>query len=383
MQVKPCPAGTPGLGSLHAPGRSQLRDLLLSRHPPMKLGREGHAWLWCDPNSDPGTRCDGDGPAGVGATRAWYTCTLPLSRGLEGRSCEAPTSSLPSSPQPMKPLKATATTSQPVLTIQQIETIFYKIQDIYEIHKEFYDSLCPKVQHWDSSVTMGHLFQKLVSAGGELASPTPRSCPSRDVAQEGGVEPAEDVSVLVLWGDADPPTRGSGRGGEWLVWWQLRPLGAANAKGSRHQREAACHVPAHLTAWPELGSPTVCAAPWAPAPLFSQDCLGGWPWKPLKTAVQRRGPHARPWWDWRPAGHRSNGAAPRRPASWACTRPSWTTTRLRWRRPRSAARATTSSTRSRRCAGPAGGGFSPPGQIPRAGTGLSGSTWHDGQGPPV
>ncbi|XP_037736499.1 active breakpoint cluster region-related protein isoform X1 [Chelonia mydas] len=64
---------------------------------------------------------------------------------------------------PMKPLKATATTSQPVLTIQQIETIFYKIQDIYEIHKEFYDSLCPKVQQWESKVTLGHLFQKLAS----------------------------------------------------------------------------------------------------------------------------------------------------------------------------------------------------------------------------
>uniref|UniRef100_A0A8C8SB02 Active breakpoint cluster region-related protein n=1 Tax=Pelusios castaneus TaxID=367368 RepID=A0A8C8SB02_9SAUR len=64
---------------------------------------------------------------------------------------------------PMKPLKATATTSQPVLTSQQIETIFYKIQDIYEIHKDFYDSLCPKVQQWDSKVTLGHLFQKLAS----------------------------------------------------------------------------------------------------------------------------------------------------------------------------------------------------------------------------
>ncbi|CAM4649135.1 unnamed protein product [Lepidochelys olivacea] len=64
---------------------------------------------------------------------------------------------------PMKPLKATATTSQPVLTIQQIETIFYKIQDIYEIHKEFYDSLCPKVQQWESKVALGHLFQKLAS----------------------------------------------------------------------------------------------------------------------------------------------------------------------------------------------------------------------------
>ncbi|XP_042298347.1 active breakpoint cluster region-related protein isoform X2 [Sceloporus undulatus] len=64
---------------------------------------------------------------------------------------------------PMKPLKATATTSQPVLTLQQIETIFYKIQDIYEIHKEFYDSLWPQVQDWDSSVVLGHLFQKLAS----------------------------------------------------------------------------------------------------------------------------------------------------------------------------------------------------------------------------
>ena len=76
--------------------------------------------------------------------------------------------------QPMKPLKATATTSQPVLTLQQIETIFYKIQDIYEIHKEFYDSLCPKVQQWDSNVTMGHLFQKLVCAFPGACSPWKR-----------------------------------------------------------------------------------------------------------------------------------------------------------------------------------------------------------------
>lgn len=81
--------------------------------------------------------------------------------------------------QPMKPLKATATTSQPVLTLQQIETIFYKIQDIYEIHKEFYDSLCPKVQQWDSNITMGHLFQKLVRA-----FPRPRSAWKRRRAGE-------------------------------------------------------------------------------------------------------------------------------------------------------------------------------------------------------
>lgn len=63
----------------------------------------------------------------------------------------------------MRPLKATATTSQPVLTIQQVDTIFYKIQDIFEIHKEFYDALLPSIQQWDENVTVGHLFQKLVS----------------------------------------------------------------------------------------------------------------------------------------------------------------------------------------------------------------------------
>uniref|UniRef100_A0A8C6LFZ2 ABR activator of RhoGEF and GTPase n=1 Tax=Nothobranchius furzeri TaxID=105023 RepID=A0A8C6LFZ2_NOTFU len=64
---------------------------------------------------------------------------------------------------PMRPLKAAATSSQPVLTMQQIETIFYKIQDIFEIHKEFYDTILPIIQQWDEKVTVGHLFQKLAS----------------------------------------------------------------------------------------------------------------------------------------------------------------------------------------------------------------------------
>uniref|UniRef100_A0A3B3DBG7 ABR activator of RhoGEF and GTPase n=1 Tax=Oryzias melastigma TaxID=30732 RepID=A0A3B3DBG7_ORYME len=64
---------------------------------------------------------------------------------------------------PLRPLKATATTSQPVLTMQQIDTIFYKIQDILEIHKEFFDALLPSIQQWDEKVTVGHLFKKLAS----------------------------------------------------------------------------------------------------------------------------------------------------------------------------------------------------------------------------
>lgn len=45
----------------------------------------------------------------------------------------------------MKFLKVIVIIFQFVFIIQQIEIIFYKIQDIYEIYKEFYDNLCFKV----------------------------------------------------------------------------------------------------------------------------------------------------------------------------------------------------------------------------------------------
>lgn len=62
----------------------------------------------------------------------------------------------------MKPLKAAATTSQPVLTVAQIETIFFKVPELYEIHKDFYDALLPRVQQWSHHQRVGDLFQKLV-----------------------------------------------------------------------------------------------------------------------------------------------------------------------------------------------------------------------------
>ncbi|XP_013925489.1 PREDICTED: breakpoint cluster region protein [Thamnophis sirtalis] len=64
---------------------------------------------------------------------------------------------------PMKPLKAAATTSQPVLTSQQIETIFFKVPELYEIHKDFYDGLSPRVHQWSHQQRVGDLFQKLAS----------------------------------------------------------------------------------------------------------------------------------------------------------------------------------------------------------------------------
>uniref|UniRef100_A0A8C4EKX8 Breakpoint cluster region protein n=1 Tax=Dicentrarchus labrax TaxID=13489 RepID=A0A8C4EKX8_DICLA len=62
---------------------------------------------------------------------------------------------------PMKPLRAAATTSQPMLTIQQIETIFFKVPELHEIHKDFYDALLPRVQDWGHQQCVGDLFQKL------------------------------------------------------------------------------------------------------------------------------------------------------------------------------------------------------------------------------
>uniref|UniRef100_A0A673ZUW9 BCR activator of RhoGEF and GTPase n=1 Tax=Salmo trutta TaxID=8032 RepID=A0A673ZUW9_SALTR len=64
---------------------------------------------------------------------------------------------------PMKPLRAAATTSQPMLTIQQIETIFFKVTELHEIHKDFYNALLPRVQEWCHNQCVGDLFQKLVT----------------------------------------------------------------------------------------------------------------------------------------------------------------------------------------------------------------------------
>ncbi|XP_072244634.1 breakpoint cluster region protein isoform X1 [Leuresthes tenuis] len=64
---------------------------------------------------------------------------------------------------PMKPLRAAATTSQPMLTTQQIETIFFKVPELHEIHKDFYDVLLPRVQDWSNQQCVGDLFQKLAS----------------------------------------------------------------------------------------------------------------------------------------------------------------------------------------------------------------------------
>ncbi|XP_030624611.1 breakpoint cluster region protein isoform X2 [Chanos chanos] len=107
-----------------------------------------------------------------GSLESSKSAELDLEKGLEMRkwvlsgilaSEETYLSHLEALLLPMKPLKAAATTSQPVLTVQQIETIFFKVPELYEIHKEFYDGLLPRVQQWSHHQRVGDLFQKQAS----------------------------------------------------------------------------------------------------------------------------------------------------------------------------------------------------------------------------
>uniref|UniRef100_A0A671NV03 Breakpoint cluster region protein-like n=1 Tax=Sinocyclocheilus anshuiensis TaxID=1608454 RepID=A0A671NV03_9TELE len=129
-----------------------------------------------------------------GSIESSKSTELDLEKGLEMRkrvlsgilaSEETYLSHLEALLLPMKPLKAAATTSQPVLTVQQIETIFFKVPELYEIHKEFYDSLLPRVQQWSHHQRVGDLFQKQASQLGvyrafvdnyELAVETAEKC---------------------------------------------------------------------------------------------------------------------------------------------------------------------------------------------------------------
>ncbi|XP_063066303.1 breakpoint cluster region protein isoform X3 [Engraulis encrasicolus] len=107
-----------------------------------------------------------------GSIESAKSTELDLEKGLEMRkwvlsgilaSEETYLSHLEALLLPMKPLKAAATTSQPVLSVPQIETIFFKVPELYEVHKEFYDGLLPRVQQWSHHQRVGDLFQKQAS----------------------------------------------------------------------------------------------------------------------------------------------------------------------------------------------------------------------------
>ncbi|XP_059264924.1 breakpoint cluster region protein [Mustela nigripes] len=134
--------------------------------------QDGLPYIDDSPSSSPHLGSKGRGALASGTLESTKASELDLEKGMEMRkwvlsgilaSEETYLSHLEALLLPMKPLKAAATTSQPVLTSQQIETIFFKVPELYEIHKEFYDGLSPRVQQWSHQQRVGDLFQKLAS----------------------------------------------------------------------------------------------------------------------------------------------------------------------------------------------------------------------------
>lgn len=61
--------------------------------------------------------------------------------------------------QYMKAIRATLTTSQPVISEEEFGTMFYKIQDLHALHETFLDELQKKAEKWDNKTTIGEQFK--------------------------------------------------------------------------------------------------------------------------------------------------------------------------------------------------------------------------------
>ncbi|CAB3261568.1 unnamed protein product [Arctia plantaginis] len=61
----------------------------------------------------------------------------------------------------MNAIKATLSTSQPVITEEEFNTIFYKISELHELHKNFLDGLNTAVASWEEPLSVGIHFKKM------------------------------------------------------------------------------------------------------------------------------------------------------------------------------------------------------------------------------
>ncbi|XP_075978308.1 rho GTPase activating protein at 1A isoform X1 [Anticarsia gemmatalis] len=61
----------------------------------------------------------------------------------------------------MNAIKATLSTSQPVITEEEFNTIFYKISELHELHKNFLDGLNSAVASWEEPLSVGIHFKKM------------------------------------------------------------------------------------------------------------------------------------------------------------------------------------------------------------------------------
>nr|XP_049693847.1 active breakpoint cluster region-related protein isoform X4 [Helicoverpa armigera] len=61
----------------------------------------------------------------------------------------------------MNAIKATLSTSQPVITEEEFNTIFYKISELHELHKNFLEGLKAAVASWEEPLSVGIHFKKM------------------------------------------------------------------------------------------------------------------------------------------------------------------------------------------------------------------------------
>ncbi|XP_066997910.2 active breakpoint cluster region-related protein [Anabrus simplex] len=65
--------------------------------------------------------------------------------------------------QYMKAIKATLTSSQPVITQEEFDTIFYKVPDLHDLHSRFLEGLKKRTHNWDGRLTIGDHFRIMAS----------------------------------------------------------------------------------------------------------------------------------------------------------------------------------------------------------------------------
>uniref|UniRef100_A0AAQ4QAA7 Uncharacterized protein n=1 Tax=Gasterosteus aculeatus aculeatus TaxID=481459 RepID=A0AAQ4QAA7_GASAC len=168
-RLEGCPANEASYSETPASYGYELErseELQTHRHPPSLSG---------SPSSSPRLRSKSQSSRDTqssGSLESTQSVELDQDKGMEMRklvlsgilaSEEIYLSHLEALLIPMKPLRAAATTSQPMLSIQQIDTIFFKVPELHEIHKDFYDALLPRVKDWGPQQCVGDLFQKLAS----------------------------------------------------------------------------------------------------------------------------------------------------------------------------------------------------------------------------
>lgn len=62
--------------------------------------------------------------------------------------------------QYMKAIQATIGTSQPIVSESELNIIFYKIPELYNLHANFLDALKRHIQTWDTRI--GEHFKMMV-----------------------------------------------------------------------------------------------------------------------------------------------------------------------------------------------------------------------------